>query len=155
MCLQSKTWNFIGKPPHWSLTFTQECSLFSMEKFLFCGWPTLEWSHLFSKLASSNYKSLASQVILNVNCVGLSVELTLLGFPHTVIGRLWSGNKSSHKSKFRDGLFNKSSVESWTPCHTLILLSPIITRINLETCIIIQIRKSNCHQQFRCFYVGR
>ena len=31
--------------------------LFLMEKFFFCGCPTLEESHLFSGLAGSNYKN--------------------------------------------------------------------------------------------------
>ena len=34
MCLQPKTWNSIGKPPYWSLTFTQKCS-FQWKNFFF------------------------------------------------------------------------------------------------------------------------
>ena len=48
-----------------------------MEKFLFCGRPTLMSSHLFSKLAGSNdknYWSHASQVKRKVNCGKLSLE---------------------------------------------------------------------------------
>ena len=51
--------------------------LFSMEKFLFCGWPTLVQSHLFSKLDGSNYKNYwihAGQVKRKVKCGELSVE---------------------------------------------------------------------------------
>ena len=44
-------------------------------------------SHLFSKLAGSNYKNYqihAVQVKWKVNCGELSVEKTLLGLPHIV-----------------------------------------------------------------------
>ena len=61
--------------------------LFSTEKFIFHGWQTLAWSHLFSKLAGSNYKNYwrhAGQVKWKVNCGELSVEITLLGLPHIV-----------------------------------------------------------------------
>ena len=61
--------------------------LFSTEKLLCYGWPTLVWSHLFSKLAGSNYKNYWShvgQVKRIVNCGELSVEITLLGLPYIV-----------------------------------------------------------------------
>ena len=32
------------------------------------------------------------------------------------------------------------------PCHTWILLSPLITRINLETCIIFKSESDNRHK---------
>ena len=51
--------------------------LFSMEELLFCGWPTLVQSHLFSKLDGSNYKNYwnhAGQVKRKVNCTKLPVE---------------------------------------------------------------------------------
>ena len=58
-----------------------------MEKFIFYSWPTMVWSHLFSKLADSNYKNYWShvgKVKRKFNCVELSVEITLLGLPHIV-----------------------------------------------------------------------
>ena len=69
--------------------------LFSIKKFLFYGWPTLVWSHLFSKLGGSNYKnyySHAGQVKRKVNWGELSVEITLLELPHIVkaASRTWS-----------------------------------------------------------------
>ena len=61
--------------------------LFPTKKFLFYGWLTLVWSHLFSKLAGSNYKSYwshAGQVKRKVNFGELSVEITLLRLLHIV-----------------------------------------------------------------------
>ena len=60
--------------------------LFSTEKFLFYGWPTLVSNHLFSKSAVSNYNdwSDTGQVKRKANCGELSVEITLLGLPHMV-----------------------------------------------------------------------
>ena len=61
--------------------------LFSTEKFLFYDWPTLVWSHLFSKLAGSNYKNYwnhAGQLKRKVNCGELSAETTLLELPYIV-----------------------------------------------------------------------
>ena len=51
--------------------------LLSREKFLFCGWLTLMQSHLFSKLAGSdynNYQICTGPVKRKVNCSELSVE---------------------------------------------------------------------------------
>ena len=111
--------------------------LFSTEKFFFYGWPTLAWSHLFWKLAGSNYKnywSHAGQVQRKVNCGELSVKITLLGLPHIMKATPWNMTKSTRQAN----LFNKSPAERWTSCQTWILRSPkVITRINLETCIII------------------
>ena len=57
---------------------------FSMEKFVFCGWPTVVQSHLFSKLAGANDKSHAGQVKRKFCCGELPVKVTLLGLPHRV-----------------------------------------------------------------------
>ena len=110
--------------------------LFSMEKFLFCGWPTLVQSHLFPKLAASNYKnywSHAGQVKRKVHCVKFLLNLTPLGLPHIKKDRFWSMAKSTWKSKFHltylRGLFKS--------CYARISRSLVLTRINLKTCRII------------------
>ena len=86
MCLQPKNLKFDWKAALPVVDFHPRM-LFSIEKILFCGWPTLVWSHLFSKLTGSNYKNHlchAGQAKRKVNCDELSVELTLLRLPHIV-----------------------------------------------------------------------
>ena len=85
-----------------SLWLSPKNALFN-RKVIFRSWPTLVSSHLFSKLAGSNYKnyeSHAGQVMQNVNCSELSVELTLLGLSYTMKGWILSMATSSRKSKF-------------------------------------------------------
>ena len=93
--------------------------LFSMEKFVFCGWPTLVYSHLLLKLAGSNYKnywSHAAQVKRKVNCVKFSLEFnSVMIAAHKEKSRLWNMAKSTWKSTFhltclRD-LLNKNPAE--------------------------------------------
>ena len=53
--------------------------LFSMEEFLFHGWPTL--GHLFPKLAGSNFKNYwihAGQVRRKVDCSKFSLEFSFV-----------------------------------------------------------------------------
>ena len=77
-----------------------------MERFLFCGSPILVLSHLFSKLASSNYKNYYNhdgKVKEKVGCGDLPLKTTLLGLPH--IAKVTS--KSMSKNKFHPyGVFS-------------------------------------------------
>ena len=84
VALKSKTFNvsltqnlrFDWKAPLPAVDFHPKM-LLSIEKFIFCGWPTLVWSHLFSKLAGSNYKNSrihTGQVKQKVNCGELLIE---------------------------------------------------------------------------------
>ena len=58
--------------------------IFSMEKFVFCGWPTPVYSHLFPKLAGQKLLKSCWPSERKVNCGELPVEKTLLGLPHIV-----------------------------------------------------------------------
>ena len=68
-----------------------------------------------------------------VNCGKLSVEITLLGLPH-IVKATYETWPNPHVSFFKRELF---SAERLTSCQTRTLQSPVTTRINLETCIII------------------
>ena len=64
-----------------------------------------------------------------VNWSQLSVEIFLLGLPHKVTSETWPNPRvSSFQREF-------SSAERLASCKTWVSRSPVIARINLETCI--------------------
>ena len=87
MFLQPKTWKLIGKPPHRSLTFTQEYCFYRKNFFFVVGQHWCK-ATFFPKLVGSNnkhyYQSLAGQEKRKVNCGELSVVKTLLRLPDMV-----------------------------------------------------------------------
>ena len=95
----------------------------------------------FFKISQLELQSHAGQMKRKVNCGELSVEKTLLGLPHIVKAAFepWSDPSIKLSSTIVNSIVNSTRAMLRDGCHakTSILRSAVITRMNLETCIII------------------
>ena len=118
LCFLPKTWNLIGKPPYWSLTFTQECSFQWKNPFLvvgeYCCKATLfqiSWLKL-QKLIKSCWPSKTESWLQWVTCWNNFVRIST----HSE-SRHWNMAKSMRESEFHPCRVFSTSALMRQGCH--------------------------------------